>query len=159
MPLFGKEVIEPFSLELAQRDFHGLLDEEMPFDEGSLAEAIRLSLSEIEMDVGHRNFLKALADSLDNPRAEWKLALAHNKPGKFRSPAHSAQQHYRDRWIDASLQRYKSKGMKTEAAVALLSEQNGWSRASIFGSLKRVREIERWVKELDLKPSPPRQSK
>ena len=143
---------EPFSLELAQRDLLNLLDEEMDFSERSLANALReIANSEElqipEIDRGAYNFLKALADALDNDRAEWSLALARSKKGPFKSPSDAARQHSRDAWTQAMVMHLVDGGMKTEAAVAEVAGQQGWSRASIFKSIKRMRELDSFAEQ------------
>lgn len=135
-------------LELIQRDYFGLLDEEMEFSEASLAVCLREIASEQPKHSLATFFLNGVANALDSTESPWQLKLSRKKwAGKFRPVSHSSAE--RARWALWSLEHYESKGWPTEAAITQVAENlGGMSRASAFKIVKEGREHRQKIAEI-----------
>jgi hypothetical protein len=138
----------PFSLENAQRDLLGVFDEPMPFNTATLGSALREIADNVpEIKTSEWRFLRAVADALDDPAAEWRLSLARTIRGKFIPPDQHVEQEERDAligyWMDKGLEKYG----KQEAAIADVAARLSISRATIFAALHRRRELAALLKQ------------
>lgn len=144
---------EPFDLQSAQRELYGLWTEQMDFDEASIAKALR-DIAEHEnliiqkLGFGAFNFLVALADALEDRRAEWKLTLSRSKRGPFKSLGEHVRDYVREEQVESMYRQLTEEGVKGEAAVAIIRERTGQSRATIFKSVKRIRACPRIPDEI-----------
>lgn len=106
-------------------------------DEAALALALALRTIINEPSKYDEHFLSALADAFDNPAAEYRLRVVRNRrgrPNKANSDADMSRAYFVE-W------RMQEAGLPLKAAVADTMEQFGCSRATVFRSLKRWREI------------------
>ena len=130
-------------LELIQRDYFGLLDNEMEFSEASLAVCLREIAEDNPRGSLANYFLHGLANTLDQHDAPWQLKLSRKKwAGKFRSVSESNSE--RALWALSALKFYEAEGWPTEAAIAKVGERlGGLSRASTFKMVKEGRRLQK----------------
>ncbi len=135
-------------LELIQRDYFGLLDNEMEFSEASLAACIRQISHELPKTTLAAFFLNGIANALDSEESPWQLKLSRKKwAGRFQPVSHSNTE--RARWALSALEYYEADGWPTEAAIAKVAELlGGMSRASAFKIVKEGREIQKEIDEI-----------
>lgn len=129
-------------LERAQRLHLGLDNEQMEFSATTIAEMVQ--------DIAHRCdendafTLHAVARALRGDDEHHWLQLKHKKRGRFVSPTDRERQFQRSmEWLRA-LARLELDGIKTESAVAKISEEWGVSRASVF---QTIREAEAFLSQ------------
>lgn len=135
-------------LELIQRDYFQLLDNEMEFSEASLAVCIREIADDQPKHSLAAFFLNGVANALDSTESPWQLKLSRKKrAGKFRPVSHSSAE--RARWALWALEHYEAEGWPTEAAIAKIAESlGGMSRASAFKIVKEGREHRKKMAEI-----------
>jgi hypothetical protein len=137
-------------MELIQRDFFQLLDQEMEFSEASLAVCLReIAGWEPEGSITCY-FLNGMANLLDAQEAPWQLKLSRKKwAGKFRSVSNDDGE--RGLWALSALEHYEREGWPTEAAIARVGEHlGGLSRASTFKAVKEGRRLRKLFGDIDL---------
>ena len=137
-------------LELIQRDYFGLLDNEMEFSEASLAVCIREIAKDQPRGSVANYFLNGLANTLDQPDAPWQLKISRKKwAGKFRSVSESNSE--RALWALSALEFYEAEGWPTEAAIVKVGERlGGMSRASTFKMVKEGRRLQKLFADFPL---------
>jgi hypothetical protein len=128
-------------MELIQRDFFQMLDQEMELSEASLAVCLREIAGRETSGNITQYFLNGLANLLDSEKAPWQLKLSRKKwAGKFRSVAKNDGE--RALWALSVLEFYESEGWPTEAAIAMVGQHlGGLSRASAFKAVKEGRRL------------------
>ena len=131
----------PFSLELAQIDFNESdVSEPVAISEVEIANTLREMADSEDLSARALSYIVCLAEAFDNPSTDWKLTLNRRTRGRFRSLSSHFADARRDGLISGMVAWLtQAEGLKTEAAVAKISEEYGWSRALIFSSLKRSR--------------------
>lgn len=130
-----------YHLEYAQRDFRGITDEDMDFNEETLAQVIDEIILESNC-LPHMVFLRAMTRALRGTDSAFRLRLFHKKRGKFKSSAdQAAEMEYRQRIYMHVLHR-QGEGDPKEAAVADASAHFGISRATVFRLMK---ELDDWT--------------
>ena len=129
----------------AARDSYELPD---AIDEKLLASLVRKARDQVE-DLGVRLFLAALADALDHENAPLRLSLKQKRRGQFKSPAKQWQQFERDHYIEILVKKLSVDEPDLESVIATIREKTGMSRAAVFGSLKRMRDLDGISLELE----------
>ncbi len=132
-------------LELIQRDYFGLLDQEMEFSEASLAVCLRDIADNSTTDSVASYFLDGLANALDGAESPWQIKVTRKKwAGKFKSISNSESE--RSLWALAVLEHYEAQGWPTEAAIAKVGERlGGLRRASTFNIIKNGRRLRKML--------------
>lgn len=133
-------------MELIQRDFFGLLDDEMEFSEASLAVCLREIADDFPPYSNGGYFLDGLANVLDSEASPWKLTLTRKKwAGKYR-PVSDCQIE-KALWALDALKIYEEKGWPTEAAISKIGEHLNLGRSTIFKLIKEGKRLEKLFAE------------
>ena len=138
-------------MELIQRDFFQMLDQEMEFSEASLAVCLReIAGWETEGSIS-AYFLDGLANLLDAKDAPWQLKLSRKKwAGKFQPV--STDDGGRALFALSALEYYEGEGWPTEAAIAEVGVRiGGLSRASTFKAVKEGRRLRKLFFDIEIK--------
>lgn len=111
-------------------------------DEATLADALRHEAQALD----YPHLINAVADALDDPDAEYRLQLVRNRRGRpvSRNSEADLRRAYYVEW------RMRHAHVPFKAAVMDAMEQFDCSRATVFRSLKRLRELSRLAAQLDL---------
>lgn len=127
-------------LERTQRIHQGIDSEPMEFSEETLAAMVQ-DLAD-DLGTGHKAFvLRAIANALSGRDDHHKLVLRQKKPGKWVSPTEYEESLNREMSWLWTLGAWEKQGMKTEAAVAKISELSGSSRAAVFAGVKKAEKF------------------
>ncbi len=117
-----------------QRLHLGLDDEPMNFDAATVARMLQDVAD--TCDENEAFTLHAVVNALLDRDDHHVLVLQQKKRGKFISPAKTTAKHNRNqKWL-FWLAHLEKNGIKTEAAVAEISESEGVSRATVFAGVK-----------------------
>lgn len=122
-------------LERVQRIELGIDSEPMEFNEGTIAYMLQALADDRPFET-EAFVLRALVNALRGNDDHHRLVLRQKKPGKWESPTEHEERWNRDMswlWTLGSLERA---GMKTEAAIARISELSGASRAAVFAGVR-----------------------
>lgn len=111
-------------------------------DEATIADALRQEARTLD----YPHLVLAVADALDNPDAAYQLRLVRNRRGRpvTRNSEADLRRAYFVDW------RMRHAQVPFKAAVMDAMEQFNCSRATVFRSIKRHRELSRLAVELDL---------
>lgn len=135
------------NLERVQRIHLDIDDEQMTFDEQSIAHMLQ-ELADEER-YGHVAFvLAAVANALRGDDDHHKLILRQTKRGKWESPSENTtkiRQHLA--WV-IRLERLKAQGWQTDAAVHRIAETTGKSVAKIYAGISENKEMQEIYRSL-----------
>jgi hypothetical protein len=111
-------------------------------DEATLADALRHDAR----DLNYPQLVLAIADALDNPDAEYRLRLVRNRRGRPSTQNSDAdlRRAYFVEW------RMKNRDVPFKAAVMDAMVQFECSRATVFRSLKRRKELSKVIEQLEI---------
>ena len=126
----------------------GTLDYPQTITEGLLASLVRHARGQVD-DLGTRLFLAALADALDHEDAPVRLHLKQAKRGQISSPPKRWRQFERDHYIERLVKDLSVKEPQLESVIADVCKKTGMSRAAVFASLKRMRDLDGFTPELE----------
>lgn len=126
------------NLERVQRIYLGLEDEQMPFDEASLADMLQ-GIAD-DNPTGEAAFvLAAFANALRGEDEYHRLSLRQVKKGNWQSPS---KQHAKRRqqlaWI-VRLERLQREGWQTDAAIHRIAETTGKSVSAIYAGIAELK--------------------
>lgn len=135
-----------YHLEIAQRDFLGVVDEPMAFSEETIAKVID-EISANCADGCSRLFLDALARTLRGTDEHFRLRLSGNARRKFVPTDEHTANRLRRAHIAATVKWRESSGDPKEAAVAFACQKFNLSRAMVFKLLKEEAEWRKTVED------------
>lgn len=136
-------------LERVQRCHLGLDNEEMSFDEKSLANMLQ-ELADNSPSHASTFAVRAIANALRGDDEHHALRLVQKKRGKWKSPAHDRTRHRQHlAWI-WRLERLQEQGWGKEAAVHRIAETTGKSVATIYAGIAEERHWQQSMRELSL---------
>lgn len=121
-------------LERVQRIHLGLDGEPMPFDAATIADMLQEVADRCDEDEAFT--LRAVVNALRGEDDNHVLVLKRKMRGRYIPPdEHEAAHNRRDMWL-AWLAHLEKSGMKTEAAVAAIAENQKVSRATVFSEIR-----------------------
>ncbi len=152
----------PYSLEHFQRDAFGLVDDQMEFNERTLAAAVRQELAGLALSTLDSMGLLAIADALDNDLAEWKLQLVAEKTGGRKLHHHQIAQDRTADEVFILVMTETARLGKRESAISLACVKFGISRSTVFklirGASARHKRMQEVFDALGIHPSSPNNS-
>ncbi|CCA93378.1 hypothetical protein [Novosphingobium sp. PP1Y] len=126
------------NLERVQRIHQDIDTEPMEFSADSIAKMLDEIADQSDCNVAFT--LQAVSRALRGQDDHHVLILKQKKRGKFVSPTEHDNHHCRIMsWLH-TLAMHEQDGVKTEAAVALIAENWGVSRASVFAGIKEAED-------------------
>ena len=144
---------DSYHLELAQRDFFGIIDEPMDFSEASIAKTIvEIAQDDVGKGTAGYSYLAAVIRALTGHDHEWKLVLVKRTRGRFHSVSDHAEIFDRQRWITRFVEYQVSIGVKKEAAVQMAMDETKCSRQTVFSAIKAMKRREEIGRMLDNLP-------